>query len=105
MAQTVHARLCRARERGQLTIADLAHWLERPYPTVQTWVYDGREPVLGPRTDELLRRIDLLERAIKAGKFPMDASMSAIARPKYVRATYAALSGSVPRNDLAARRA
>ena len=47
---TFQARLRSILERGNLTVADLARWLERPHATVSTWVNDGREPT-GPTLD------------------------------------------------------
>lgn len=89
---------------GALTVSDLSHWLERHHATIDTWLA-GREPMPGPRTDELLKRIELLEQAIKDKAFPLAASISAQQRPKLVRQTYAAFSGGVPANHLAKRRA
>ena len=38
MKPTFQERLGRLLEQGNLTIADLARWLDRPHPTVSGWV-------------------------------------------------------------------
>lgn len=45
---TLQQRLRWCQKRGNLTVADLARWLDRPYPTVRTWVENGSEPGGGP---------------------------------------------------------
>ncbi len=63
---------------GDLTVKDLTYWFDRPYPTLWTWVYDGREPrgSNGFRR-KLYERLDLLEHAIRKGLgFPVPDDMS-----------------------------
>lgn len=45
---TWQRRLQTAQRAGNLTVADLARWFDRPHATVRTWVCDGREPGGGP---------------------------------------------------------
>lgn len=39
---TFSQRLDKVRRDGNLSIADLAHWFERPHPTVSGWLRGGR---------------------------------------------------------------
>lgn len=78
---TFQARLRKAQEAGNLTVADLARWFEVPYGTVRGWVQDGHEPS-GPPLDrtQIAIALDRLERAIrKRAGFPLR-RLSAAAR-------------------------
>jgi hypothetical protein len=59
---TFQRRLRACVEGGNLTVADLARWFDRPYPTVRCWLHDGWEPAGGPvtvrRTEERLRQLE-----------------------------------------------
>ena len=61
MSVELAARLSRLLDQGNLTVADLARWLERPHPTVRGWVMGGR--LGGPALDTafVLARVKLLE--------------------------------------------
>ena len=63
---TFQERLRRCVERGNLTVADLARWFDRPYPTVRSWFKDGWEPGDGPATrlrmEDLLTRLETITR-------------------------------------------
>jgi hypothetical protein len=74
-------------DRGNLTIADLARWLERPHATVSTWIQEGREP-RGP--DATIRWLDAqlgrLESAIRdTTGFPVPHNLSDTARTIYIK--------------------
>lgn len=54
---------------GNLTIADLARWFDRPHPTVGFWVRDGKEPGGGPLDAAMvMARLAKLEKLIKQKK-------------------------------------
>ena len=61
MSVELSDRLGRLIDYGNLTVADLARWLERPHPTVRGWVMGGR--LGGPALDTafVLARVKLLE--------------------------------------------
>ena len=70
---TFQGRLKRCLKAGNLTVADLARWFNRPDPTVRGWVLDGRQPA-GPAKDrdDLLRSLAWLERRIAVSNgFPV----------------------------------
>lgn len=65
-ANPFQERLRRCLDQGNLRIADLARWLERPNATVSTWVNKGRLPS-GPAMEMawLEARLKTLEKRIK----------------------------------------
>lgn len=75
-------RLTRIMEAGSLTVADLAHWLNRPYPTVRTWVKGQRAPV-DVQAELVYKRVLLLENWLRTNKRVPE--MSAHKRPEYLR--------------------
>ncbi len=48
--RTFQQRLRVCVEGGNLTVADLGRWFDRPYATVRCWLHDGWEPAGGPVT-------------------------------------------------------
>lgn len=69
---------------ADLTTADIAHWLGRPYPTVRAWLHLGHEP-RGPNAKIVLARTALLERAVKQRTgFPVPYDIRAQHRPAYI---------------------
>ena len=64
--KTFQQRLQRCRERGNLTVADLARWFDRPYTTVRSWLTEGWKPGDGPvtqaRMEERLARLEAVVR-------------------------------------------
>jgi hypothetical protein len=80
--KSFQVRLQRVMRGGNLTVADLARWLDRPRSTVQFWI-DGTQPT-GPPLDveHAHQMLGLLEKMV-AGKlgFPLP-RMSAGARAK-----------------------
>lgn len=66
---TFQQRLQAVMQGGNLTIADLARWFDRPHPTVGFWVRDGKEPGGGPLDAALvLAQLGKLEHLIKKKK-------------------------------------
>ena len=64
--KTFQQRLRACERGGNLTVADLARWFGRPYPTVRTWVQNGIEPGGGPIDKEHAESmLGLLETLIK----------------------------------------
>jgi hypothetical protein len=70
-------RLQAAQVAGNLSTADLAIWFARPYHTVRGWIIprtdrDRREGYApwGPHRDEILRRLENLERFVRHNKTP-----------------------------------
>ena len=78
-----HRRLLRCMRDGDLTVADLHHWFDRPRATVRTWVVDARIPrgPSGRRADLLLQA---LEKKIRKGLVVPD-QLSKDARPQFIR--------------------
>ena len=69
---------------GDMTVADLKHFFDRPYATVRMWVYDARRTPRGPagnRAEQLLRS---LEKKIKRG-LVIPAEISSRERPAYLK--------------------
>lgn len=69
---TFAQRLQRAQRSGNLTVADLARWFDRPYPTVRCWI-NGASPGGGPIDQEaVLSALQLLEVRIRTKQgFPL----------------------------------
>ena len=67
------ARLLACQRGGNLTVADLARWFDRPYQTVRSWVEQGTEPGGGPIDREhATQLLGLLETLIEKKKgFPI----------------------------------
>jgi hypothetical protein len=70
---TIQRRLQTAMKRGNLRVADLARWFERPHPTVRGWAYLGIRPGGGPHDVEQVNVLLVqLETLIKKRKgFPL----------------------------------
>lgn len=69
---------------GDMTIADLHHWFERPRSTVRAWVLLGKEARDLP-SGFLQKRLELLEKRIKARDgFPIPPIKNQLARPSYI---------------------
>ena len=65
-------------------MSDLAHWLDRPYATVRTWVIARRVPHTIYQA-QIALHLELLEKAIASRTvFPLPA-MSAHKRPEYIK--------------------
>ena len=79
---------------GNMTVADLKHWFDRPYATVRMWVFDARTPrgPSGKSADLLLRQ---LEARIRKG-LTIPSTLSSHERPAYVRKLRHGHSAGVP---------
>ena len=77
-------RLKWCKERGDMTVSDLAVWFDRPVATVRTWV-EGRTPK-GPAGRLAVQWLDLLSSWIRnnAG-FPIPAELTQQRRATYIR--------------------
>jgi len=77
------ARLRWCLKHGRMTVADLQHWFDRPYPTVRMWVMEPREP-RGPSGSDADKLLLQLEKKIKAG-LVIPSSLSLQDRPTYMK--------------------
>lgn len=70
---TFQQRLEKAMAGGNLRVADLARWFERPHSTVTSWLKSGYQPAGGPMDrDTIASQLHDLEILIRAKKkFPM----------------------------------
>lgn len=98
MTVKLSARLKRVMLTGSLTVADLSHWLNRPYPTVRTWVSGERAPVGDTVAALVYKRVALLEGWLRTGaRVP---EMSAHKRPEHLKQVRNALeNGGVSARD------
>lgn len=80
----INTRLQAAMQHGNLTIADLARWFERPHPTVRGWVHGTG--VGGPPLDvqAVLDRLGHIEVRIKKRKGLPVPQLSPARRAVYV---------------------
>lgn len=71
--KTWQQRLAAVQQGGNLTVADLARWFDRPHATVREWVKNGVEPGGGPNDIEHAEALlGLLETMIRKRKgFPV----------------------------------
>lgn len=82
---SVQARLRQCMVRGSLSVADLAKWFDRPYPTVRSWVQWDTEP-RGPRLGSIETNLLLLEKLIKQKRgFPIPVTIGHYDRPQHIR--------------------
>lgn len=94
-------RLIACQKTGDMTVADLQHWFERPYATVRTWVEHRRTP-RGPSGREAERLLHLLEKAIAERRyFPVPALLSSIERPSYLKKVRHEQSTPIPASGAA----
>ena len=65
-------RLQRAMREGNLTVADLARWLDRPHPTVRGWVNGTKVGAAALDHAFIIAKLGVLERLIrKKRELPM----------------------------------
>ena len=70
---------------GRMTVADLALWLERSYPTIRNWVSFGVHPH-GPRNEKVLEDLEYLEECIRKKRgFPVPFEITHFQRPEYIK--------------------
>lgn len=77
------AELKHVMQEGDLTIADLHHWFNRPRPTVRTWVKLDHAP-RGPAGALAWERLRLLQHAVRYGVLPVSRELSSHERPRYI---------------------
>ena len=84
---TIQRRLQTCMKRGNLLVADLARWFDRPHPTVRGWVLKGTRPGGGPHDiEQVITRLTALETLIKKRRgFPLP-RLSPRARKKHILA-------------------
>lgn len=76
-------RLEKVMQAGNLTVADLAHWLNRPHATVSLWLKGSTRPGGRYAADLAYSRLLLLEQQVRAGlRVP---EISAHKRPEWIR--------------------
>jgi hypothetical protein len=70
---TIQRRLQACMKQGNLRVADLARWFDRPHPTMRGWVLKGSRPGGGPHDIEHVSELlGLLETLIQKKKgFPL----------------------------------
>lgn len=68
---------------GNMTVADLKHWFDRPYPTVRMWVVEPRAP-RGPSGTDANKLLLQLEKKIRGG-LVIPSGLSLQDRPTYVK--------------------
>jgi hypothetical protein len=80
----VSVRLKAIMENGNLTIADLARWFDRPHPTVRGWVHGGDvggAPLDREAIEALLERLEVMLKKQKGLPIPR---LSPAARIEYL---------------------
>lgn len=83
-AATFRERLAWCMENGQLGIADLAYWFDKPYHTVWFWVYKNRLPrVIKGQRKLMMARLSHLEKSIPS-RFPITDDLNQFERPKHI---------------------
>lgn len=93
----INARLISAREKAALSITDMGHWFEIQRRTMETWLR-GSVPY-AHRHAHIEAKLDLLEKAIKAGKhFPVPMSVTQYQRQAYLQQVLNAVSGRVSKS-------
>lgn len=98
--ESLSVRLTRLMLAGRLTVADLAHWLNRPHSTVRLWVAGETSPSGRFQIDLMYSRVLLLEKFLRAGHTIPE--MSAHKRPHYIKQARDDFSrGIVPTRDIA----
>lgn len=84
---SIQPRLMHALKAGNLTVADLARWFDRPDPTVREWL-KGRQPTGAPLdVEHVYELLSLLETLIRKNlRFPIP-RMSASEHKAYLLET------------------
>ncbi len=92
--------------KGNLRVADLARWFNRPHPTVNGWVKRGLNPGGGPAdVDNAYEMLIKLENYLRTSKMhvkkrartlPVPTGLSPPARIRYIRKLRAQALGAKP---------
>lgn len=71
---------------GNLTVADLSRWFDRPHPTVRGWISNGFDPRGGPHDVALVHALlDALELMIRKRRgLPIAKGISRAARIAHI---------------------
>jgi len=90
----INKRLCEAKEKAELSIADMGNWFGVQRRTMETWLH-GVVPH-ACRHSQILASLDLLEKAIKEGNhFPVPMAVTQYCRKDYIQRVRNAVSGRV----------
>jgi len=80
---TVSDRLSRVLAEGNLTVADLARWFDRPYPTVRGWLNGGEVGGAPLDTAWIMAQLGRLEKMLAKGRLPVP-RLTMQARVEYI---------------------
>ncbi len=85
-------------KKGNLRVADLARWFDRPHPTVNGWVKRGLNPGGGPAdVDNAYEMLVKLESYLQRSKMlPVPMNLSPPNRIKYIKKLRAVALGAKP---------
>ena len=78
-------RLKRCQRKSGLTVSDLAHFFGRRHRSVAGWLTIIGHELIGPRKEETLDKLDMLERFIQRSILPSPLLMSTRYRATYMR--------------------
>ena len=93
----INDRLISAREKAELSIADMGVWFGIQRRTMETWLH-GVVPH-ACRHSQIIAKLDLLEKAIKTGKhFPVPIAVTQYERKNYIEQVLNAISGRVSKS-------
>lgn len=99
----INDRLISAKGKAELSIADMGHWFGIQRRTMDTWLH-GVTPH-ECRHSQIITKLDLLEKAIKAGKnFPVPISITQYERKNYLQQVLDGVSGRVSKARSSKRR-
>ena len=91
MPQTLQQRIDACLEKGALSVADIALWLDLPYPTVKSY-RQGTTPQAA-RQRQIEQRLSWLESAIRTDpRLPVPLSVRARERKAYLMGVFAGVS-------------
>ena len=85
MSAALQLRLRRLLRDGNLTVADLARWLERPHPTVRGWALGGNLGGAPMDVKRVLARVKLLESLLARRRRLPVPQLSARQRIAYIK--------------------
>ena len=90
----INDRLISAKDKAELSIADMGHWFGIQRRTMETWLH-GVVPH-ACRHSQIIAKLDLLEKAIASGKhFPVPMSVTQYQRKNHLQRVIHAVSGRV----------
>ena len=93
----INERLVSAKGKAELSIADMGVWFGIQRRTMETWLH-GVVPH-ACRHSQIIAKLDLLEKAIKARKyFPVPISVTQYERKNYLQQVINDITGRVPKS-------